>query len=74
MAMFCTYLGIGLVPAALGLFVGLLALGAYRYLTNRLEAFDLEMLSVSVDRDGRCSMGNLVRRDHKYLSGVQQRL
>ena len=37
-----------LVPAALGLLVALPAFWCYRYLSSRVEAFDIEMESASV--------------------------
>jgi biopolymer transport protein ExbB/biopolymer transport protein TolQ len=44
-----------LVPAVLGLFVALLALSLYRYLSARLEGVDIEMQNASLELLNRLS-------------------
>lgn len=49
MRILAKYLSEALAPTALGLFVGVLAFCLYRYLSTRLENFDIEMRNASLE-------------------------
>jgi hypothetical protein len=49
MAAFADGLSASIWPTAIGLLVGLVALWSYRYLTSRLETFDIEMRGASLE-------------------------